>query len=374
MKIESLFIELLQVSLGNRKELSVIPTEDEWLALYKISKQQSIVGLCFYGMKQLSAECQPPLLILRQWTVKALKLEEKNRNLNEECKFATNVFTNGSYETCVLKGQGNLYYYPAHLKTLRSPGDIDLWVWQKERKELDMPRLIKGIRKISGGQVDIGIHHAECNMFADNLLEVHFQPSFSINPFTDAKMKKWWIEHRDYRLISDKGFYYPNKDFNLVFQMSHIYRHILLEGIGFRQLLDYYFVLISDGSATNKNAVMGDICHLNMKHITQAVMWIMTTVFTMDTKYLLCEPSERYGMKLLHEILAGGNFGHYLEGRFEAENDDDGKETIKSKFKGNFEVIKRGWKWLLYYPSEAIWTPYLCIRASFTRNKMRRIE
>ena len=65
--------------------------------------------------------------------------------------------------------------------------------------------------------------------------------------------------------------------------------------------------------------------------------------------WLLCEPNEKEGKKLLDEIMKGGNFGQY---------DERGKE-----FK-NGGMIKRGvWKlkrvmrFVRSYPEEALWEP-----------------
>ena len=39
----------------------------------------------------------------------------------------------------------------------------------------------------------------------------------------------------------------PTRDFNAVFLLIHIYRHFFDEGIGLRQLMDYYYCIIRDG-------------------------------------------------------------------------------------------------------------------------------
>ena len=35
----------------------------------------------------------------------------------------------------------------------------------------------------------------------------------------------------------------PTVEFNLIFQLTHIFSHLMNEGIGLRQLVDYYFVI-----------------------------------------------------------------------------------------------------------------------------------
>ena len=382
MKIEKLFIELLQIALGNREQFSVCPSAEEWEILYDMAKKQALVGICFFALKLLPIEQQPPLLRRRQWAVKAMRLEERNRQVTQECKAVTSFFAKGNYESCVLKGQSNTYLYPDGLKGLRTPGDIDLWVWEKGRSSLyDKKRLVSILWKVSGKRLDVAVHHAECEMFPKTPVEVHFVPSFAINPFTDYKMRCFWAEHSDCITQTADGFNVPVDGFNLIFQMSHIFRHVLLEGIGFRQLIDYYFVLKSfhdhlflehKGKLLDTRIVMKEIDALGMKRVTSAVMWIMKEVFAMKEEYLLCKASEKYGRELLNEVLEGGNFGHSSDEHAKLKLDDEGKETLTSKLEGNYATIKRGMKLFWSYPSECLWIPYLCIRASWVRNYWRK--
>ena len=383
MKVENLFIELLQIALGNRDRFSVSPSAEEWEKLYDISKKQALVGVCFFALKSLPLEQQPPLLRRRQWAVKAMRLEEKNKQVSQECKAITEFFAKGNYQSCVLKGQSNICLYPDGLKGLRTPGDIDLWVLENDCKILqNKKKLVCVLWKVSGKQLDVAVHHAECNIFPKTPVEVHFVPSFAINPVTDYKMRRFWAEYSDCIRLTDAGFYIPTDGFNLIFQMSHIFRHVLLEGIGFRQLVDYYFVLKSfyehssecKGKLSDSKIVMKEIDNLGMKRITSAVMWIMKEVFAMKEEYLLCNVSEKYGRELLNEILEGGNFGHSSEEHAKLKVDDEGNETLTSKLEGNYATIKRGMKLFWSYPSECLWIPYLCFRASWVRNYWRKVK
>ena len=55
-------------------------------------------------------------------------------------------------------------------------------------------------------------------------------------------MKEEQFSHRV--MLGEQGeIAIPTVEFNLIFQLTHIYAHLMNEGIGLRQLLDYYYVL-----------------------------------------------------------------------------------------------------------------------------------
>lgn len=38
----------------------------------------------------------------------------------------------------------------------------------------------------------------------------------------------------------------PTHSFNVVYQLYHLYHHYFYEGVGLRQVVDYYFVLVKN--------------------------------------------------------------------------------------------------------------------------------
>ena len=50
------FVELIQVSIGIKDELSKMPTNKGWKVLFDMSKKQSLVGVCFAGLQRLGAD------------------------------------------------------------------------------------------------------------------------------------------------------------------------------------------------------------------------------------------------------------------------------------------------------------------------------
>ena len=76
-------------------------------------------------------------------------------------------------------------------------------------------------------------------------VEIHFRPSFLNAPWSNLCFQKLFksavFENKE---IDECGTIKKLRvDYDLIFQMNHIYRHLLDEGVGMRQILDFYVLL-----------------------------------------------------------------------------------------------------------------------------------
>jgi hypothetical protein len=155
----------------------------------------------------------------------------------------------------------------------------------------------------------------------------------------------------------------PTHRFNRVFQMSHIANHVLHEGIGLRQLMDYYFLLKKGFSEEERKEFASLMKRFGMYKMARAVMYVLREVFGLEEKLLIVEPNERCGRMLLDEIMLAGNFGHYDERISE--------EVRKSPIKMNMLRLRRDWRMLWYFPSECLAEPFFRIYHFFWRLTIR---
>ncbi len=373
----SLFVELIQIALGTRTVLSRIPSENEWQQIYETAAKQSLVGVVLHGIEELrakNAELSVPRVLLLQWIGEVQMIEQQNKKLNESTEHLTRIFKNGGLRSCVLKGQGVARLYDVRCKKSdvrsqnseqssessrvqesqgasgslslrRQPGDIDLWV------EGGREKILKFLKNSFLKTGTVVIHHVDASIIEGVETEVHFLPSYSYNYLRYVKYKKFFKEeanlqfdHFDERV----GFTYPTNRFNAVYLMMHIFRHVFHEGIGLRQLMDYYFVQIHLTDEERKWAY-GKLKWMGLGKVTSAVMYVMKAVFMMDDKYLLCSPSEKTGKYLLEEIIAGGNFGKFGE-QYESAHSG-------SSFNLYLKNLKRLGKVYSLCPSEVLWAP-----------------
>ena len=241
------------------------------------------------------------------------------------------------------------------------------------------------------------------------------------------------------------GFAVPTASVNVIYQMCHLFSHYFDEGLGLRQLMDYYFALRvwhndvmeckdlqsqgmwSEGLGTpvmSAQEVMAVIRSFGMGKFAGAVMWVLNEVFGGTNEndnenekgqrrtrretdggpqadfvgkressefkrnlnggpqadgvreqqlssigqqlkennfapWMICEPNEKEGKKLMEEIMKGGNFGQY-----------DTRDAALKKggmMKHGFWKLKRVMRLLSSYPEEALWEPVFRVYHLFWR-------
>ena len=153
----------------------------------------------------------------------------------------------------------------------------------------------------------------------------------------------------------------PNNAFNRIYILVHIYRHLFAEGVGLRQLLDYYFVLQQGFTEVEREETLRTLRSLGMMRFTRAVMWVLQEVYGMPDRYLLTSPDEEEGEFLLDEIMLAGNFGKYDERMQRAEGE--------GTFRWGLRKVIRNFRFVRSYPSEVLWSPLFKVWHLFWRIK-----
>ena len=356
-KQQKIFFDFLRFCIGSAKEVPVSLKKADWKELYRIAQKQCLVGVLFDGIRKLPAEhvgIKKELLL--QWMAGSQMLEKANIRLNDAAIEISEWFRKKGFRTCILKGQGNALLYPNGLH--RTPGDIDLWVEGGDK------RVISFVRSISPHEKAC-YHHIEFPSYKGVEVEVHYRPSFLICFRHNRRLQKYYervkneqFSHR-VKLGEQGEVAIPTAEFNLIFQLTHIFAHLMNEGIGLRQLLDYYFVLVKsdEGRVKNLAALQKELKHLGLWKFAGAVMYIMKEVFGMPESKLIVAPSEKYGEFVLNEIIEAGNFGTY----------DKRNRFGHSKLGHNIQRIYRDIRLMSYFPAEALSEPIFRVWHFFWR-------
>ena len=194
--------------------------------------------------------------------------------------------------------------------------------------------------------------HADCDMPVSTDVELHYNAAMFFNPLYLYRLRKYLGKQDElfdnYVDLSDNSgkLYIPTVEFNRYYILLHIYHHYFTEGIGLRQMLDYYYVLLQGGTEESKQRTIELFRQTGMMKFVGATMWVMQEVFGMEDKYLLCKPHEKAGKQLLDEIMLAGNFGKY-DARINRKNHHKLLPRVWSS-------IKRKVRFMMDYPQEIL--------------------
>lgn len=302
LRDNELFYQLLRLSLGLSQEFPDGVNADDWRWLYQMAVRQSLVGVCYQGVCQLSGKQQLPVDIAMQWTCEAETIKGLNELLYQEAARLTREFSEKGRQTAILKGQANARLYPE--KYARQPGDIDIWVEGGRESVL----------ALIDGEAIVAYHHAHLPKNEKGVeVEIHFRPaSGHFNPITNRRLQCWLEQEIQHTELSPEGFYVPSVRFALVMQLAHIQRHFLGEGVGLRQVCDYYW-LLQNATDDDRQCVSAQLRRLGLLHAAGALMWVLAEVLHLPKEQMLCKPDSYRGGWMLREIMAGGNFGRYAK-------------------------------------------------------------
>lgn len=347
-----LFRELIRISVGEKDSFSSIPTGDDWLQLFKMAKKQALLGVCFGGIQRLYQERPEQLASLpaefkTRWMGTAVIIQCRNELMNARCVELQQRFSDAGLKSCILKGQGVAAFYGS-LASFRQPGDIDVFVNADRVAALDYLKN-NGIDCFEWDYV-----HAHPQFFNDVEVEMHYRVSVFRNLIRNRKFQRFIEQNKaeffsgSVELADTGSIVVPSGWMNLFYQLHHIYRHLFSEGIGLRQVMDYYFSLkaisLSDEDAKKLLKV---VKAFGMARFARGLMWILADVFNMYEDQMLWKPDGKEGRFILSDILKGGNFG---------------KGNQRCRWSSNRRVnkfadaIRRSLHLVTHYPSEALWT------------------
>ncbi len=247
IKTSAIFL-FLNYCLGKKVDMSMVVAKIDWRQLYTFASRQALLGFCFDGIERLTKEFSEELKqnpmgrdLLMTWMGAAQQIRRQNVKVNAVAGKLFSMLREDGLRCCILKGQGNALMYPNPYS--RTPGDIDVWVNASRERIMEYAS-----KKFELGD-DIRLQHLETSL--DSVpVELHFFPCSMNNPIYNARLQKWFRRNADLQCSHIVGLpdgagdiAIPTMAFNVIYQLTHLYHHFFDEGIGMRQIIDYYVVI-----------------------------------------------------------------------------------------------------------------------------------
>ena len=368
IKTSAIFL-FLNYCLGKKVDISMVVTNLDWRQLYTFASNQAILGFCFTGINRLGQEYPDELKqnpigrnLLMTWMGAAQQIHRQNIKVNMVASKLYSMLREDGLRCCILKGQGNALMYPNPYS--RTPGDIDVWV------NASCEQITKYAKKHFDIGDDIRFHHLETSV--DGVpVELHFFPCTMNNPVYNARLQKWFKRNADLQCSNVVSLpdgigeiAIPTTAFNVIYQLTHLYHHFFDEGIGMRQIIDYYYVVNNDELLVIRDTLQRELKHLGLWKFARAVMYVLHEALGLPEEKMIAPMDEKRGKLLLSEIMDGGNFGQHFT--------KYGHFTQQGMAKKYFLKIWRNMHFVRYYPAEALSEPIFRTWHFFWRMKNKK--
>ena len=354
IKTSAIFL-FLNYCLGKKVDMSMVVAKIDWRQLYTFASRQALLGFCFDGIERLTKDFSEELKqnpmgrdLLMTWMGAAQQIRRQNMKVNAVVGKLFSMLREDGFRCCILKGQGNALMYPNPYS--RTPGDIDVWV------NASREYLTEYAKRHFNQEDDIRFHHLETTM--DGVpVELHFFPCSMNNLLYHARLQKWFKRNADLQCSNVVSLpdgigeiAIPTTAFNVIYQLTHLYHHFFDEGIGMRQIIDYYYVVNNDELLVIRDdTLQRELKYLGLWKFAGAVMHVLHETLGLSEEKMIAPMDEKRGKLLLAEILNGGNFGQHFT--------KYGHFTQQGMAKKYFLKIWRNMHFVRYYPEEALSEP-----------------
>jgi hypothetical protein len=244
-----------------------------------------------------------------------VRIEQRNRVMNHELAEMVRRFDSEGIRVVLLKGQGNALMY--HHPLRRQCGDIDLYVGRKDyQKACDTVRGW-GLKTDDFGE---SVTHLAFG-WKELPVELHRIVSFFNIPLYNHRYMKW---SEDMLSNTPTGFIVEGEDvkvatppplFNMVYLFHHIFRHLIGEGVGLRQLCDWTLCLHLHSGSVDRHSLERILKRLGLFHTWQIFGYIVVERLGLSSEEMpfYTAKVKKKAEATFRIIEEEGNFGAYRD-------------------------------------------------------------
>lgn len=233
------FFALLRAGLWPELEKQVsLDVPVDWDEIYRLAREQSVLGLVLAGIDYLPIEQRPPKVELLQWIGEIQMLEQQNKEMNQFIgELVDKMRTEGIY-TLLLKGQGIAQCYER--PQWRSCGDVDFFLSDDnyEKAKSYLTPLATDVNKEYvrekhlGMTIDSQVVELHGRLYSG--LSTHIERELDDvyqDTFYGGNVRSWQNDNIQVFLLSVEN--------DVFYVFTHILQHFYKEGIGLRQICDW---------------------------------------------------------------------------------------------------------------------------------------
>lgn len=306
------FFELVRAGLWETEVRLKYYEGIDWVQVYKIAEEQSVVGLVAAGLEHVS-DIKVPQEVALTFVGSALQLEKRNLAMNDFIAKLIEKLRKDNISALLVKGQGIAQCYERPL--WRICGDIDLLFdeagYRKAKKVL-----IKKAKSVE----DEDTERKHIGMNIDQwVVELHgTMHSWCLdrmNRVVDIVQKEMFVNHSARVWRNGKSdILLPSENNDVVFVFAHIIQHYFGTGVGLRQICDWCRLLW-----TYKDSLNHRLLESRIRKAGVMSEWKAFGAFAVDflgmpvdamPSYSSSNIWKRKARRIMKYIMKVGNMGH----------------------------------------------------------------
>ena len=322
-------------------------SKTEWAGLISQAKGHAVQALIADGAGFLPEEQRPSLQQIASLSVAVDATETGNERVNAVVKSMAAFWEKEGLTAVLLKGQGLAGMYPSPLH--RTPGDIDWYFPGKENFSKALALIqTKGFAPEIDGDGDY--HYCVKGV----VVEHHQKWCDLSNPFKQRRIAE--IEKQfGYTYGPEHNTLNPLT--NLIQLNVHILKHLLVMGVGWRQLCDLALATKYYQGQYSKQDYCQAIKKLGLMSWTRLLNGVLVKYLGTDCAWMPIAPKFGHDTDQLAELIMNcGNFGR-----------ESGKRIIGSYVSASLLLIR-------YVPGEVLWRPLRLAANRFGQLFRRKID
>lgn len=230
------FLSLVRLGIGHQAEALSGPVD--WNEVQTLAERQGLAAVLVDGIEQLPDNQRPPKDLLLQWIGEVLQSYENRYKLYLRAIAELAGWYNAhGFKMMVLKGYACSIDWPK--PEHRPCGDIDIWLFGKQKEADELITTEKGIK------VDVSHHHHTVFFRRDFMVENHYDFVNVYAERSSAKLEKIFkqLGQDDSHAVEVNGekVYLPSPNLHALFLIRHMVSHFAAAEISLRQVLDWAF-------------------------------------------------------------------------------------------------------------------------------------
>ena len=329
------FLYVLRAGLWDALDSGPVPailSDIDWAVLLRQAHAHAVDALIADGIGLLPSGSKPFFQELGSLALAVDAIETGNNLLNAVLKAMAAYWEKVGVKAVLLKGQGLAGMYPNPLH--RTPGDIDWYFPEKEnfKKALALVREKGIVPQIDGD----GDYHYSVN----GVVVVHHKRWCDIS----SPFKRRRIAYIELKFGYSRGPEYtvPAPLTNLIQLNVHILKHVLVKGVGWRQLCDLALATRHYCGQYSRNDYRREASKLGLMRWSRLLYGVLAKYLGTDCARMPVAPLEGRDVdRLANLVMDCGNFGR-----------ESGKKMLGSYLTSAFLLCR-------YVPGEVLWRPIM---------------